>query len=139
MFSNLFFLFIKFIGLTLVNKITWVSGAQLHSTSSVHCVVCSPLQVKSLSITTYCPITLIHLPFAPNNHHTIVLSMRVLSLLFLFFFESLHTPQPHFPIVASLLSMSRKVRHKVQFIFIFKITNLAETGLAQWIECQPAD
>ena len=43
------------IGVTLVNKIIQVSGAQFYNTSSVHCSVCSPPQVKSPSITIYPP------------------------------------------------------------------------------------
>lgn len=34
-------LYIDFIGMTLVNKLRQVSGAQIHGTSSGHCVVCS--------------------------------------------------------------------------------------------------
>ena len=52
----IFFLFIEFIGVTLVNKITQVSGAQFYNTSPVHCIVCLPPQVKSRSITIYPPI-----------------------------------------------------------------------------------
>ena len=37
-----FFLFIEFIGVTLVNKVIQVAGAQFHNTSSVPCTVCSP-------------------------------------------------------------------------------------------------
>ena len=40
--SHFFFLFIEFIGVTLVNKIIQVSGTRFHNTSSVHCIVCSP-------------------------------------------------------------------------------------------------
>ena len=36
------FLFIEFIGMTLVNKIIQVSGAQFHNTSSVYCIACLP-------------------------------------------------------------------------------------------------
>ena len=39
------FLLIEFTGVTLINKITRVSGAQFHNTSSVHCTMCSPPQV----------------------------------------------------------------------------------------------
>ena len=38
---------------TLVNKIIQVSGVQFDNTSSAHCVVCSPPQVKSPSVTIY--------------------------------------------------------------------------------------
>ena len=38
----IFFLFIEFIGLTLANNIIQVSGAQFHTTSSVHCIVYHP-------------------------------------------------------------------------------------------------
>ena len=59
---KIFFLFIKFIGVTLVNKIIQVSGAQFHNTSFVHWTVCSPPQVKSPSITIYPPYILFYLP-----------------------------------------------------------------------------
>ena len=42
---------IEFIEVTLVNKITEVSGAQFHSTLSLHSIVCLPPQAKSPSIT----------------------------------------------------------------------------------------
>ena len=51
----IFFLFIKFIGMTLVSKIMQVSGAEFHSTSSIYCIVCSPPQINSPSITIYPP------------------------------------------------------------------------------------
>ena len=37
----------EFIRMTLVNKIIEVSGVQFSNTSTVHCIVCSPPQVKS--------------------------------------------------------------------------------------------
>ena len=49
------FLFIEFVGVTLVNKILQVSGAQFYYTSSVYCTVCSPPQVRPPSTTTYPP------------------------------------------------------------------------------------
>ena len=72
----LFPLSIELIEVTLVNNIVQISGAEFHSTSSVHCIVCSPPQVKSPSIIIY-P----HLPFSiypqpppiPRNHYTLVL------------------------------------------------------------------
>ena len=50
----MFFLFIKCIGMTLVNKIVQVSGAQLHNTSTTF-MVCPLPQVESPSITIYLP------------------------------------------------------------------------------------
>ena len=47
----LFFLFIDFIGVTLVNKIIQVSDAQFYNTPSVHCIH----HPKSLSITICSP------------------------------------------------------------------------------------
>ena len=44
----------EFIGVTLVNKIIQVLGAQFCCTSSVRCIVSSPSQVKSRSI-IICP------------------------------------------------------------------------------------
>ena len=37
-----FLIFIELIGVTLVNKIIWVTSVQFDSTSSVYCNVCSP-------------------------------------------------------------------------------------------------
>ena len=45
-----------FIGVTVVKKIIQVSCGQFHNTSSVHCTVCLPPQVKSPSIVNYSPI-----------------------------------------------------------------------------------
>ena len=58
---NFLSFFIEFIGATLVNKIIQVSGAQFYNTSSVHCVVCSPPKVKSLSSTIHPPYSLLYL------------------------------------------------------------------------------
>ena len=46
-----FFIFIDIIGVTLANKITWVSRVQLYNKSSVYLIVYSPSKVKSLSKT----------------------------------------------------------------------------------------
>lgn len=81
-----FFLFIKYIGVTLVNKWIQVTGAQFYM-SSVHCIVYSPPQVTSPSI-FICP----HLPSStslapiPAGHHHAVVSVR------LFLFVSLFNP-----------------------------------------------
>ena len=69
---RVFFLFIEFIGVILVNKIIQVSGAQFHNTSSVPCIVCSPPQLTSPSITFYPHYTLFHHlppPFPSNPTH----------------------------------------------------------------------
>lgn len=52
--SSFFFFFpIKIIGVTLVNKIRWVSSTRFNNTSYVYCLVCSPPGVKFPSITKY--------------------------------------------------------------------------------------
>ena len=53
-----FFLFIKFIGVILVNKIIQVSDVQFHNTSPIHSIAYS---LKSLSITIFPHYTHIHL------------------------------------------------------------------------------
>ena len=61
-FLNLLFIYflkIEFIGVTLVNKIVWVSGAQFYNASSVYFIVCLPPQVKSFSISIHPPPTII--------------------------------------------------------------------------------
>ena len=42
------FLFIEFVGVTLVNKILQASGAQFYHTWSVQCIACSPPQVGGM-------------------------------------------------------------------------------------------
>lgn len=64
-FTNTFFPFIKFIGVTLINKITQVSGAKFNNSLSVYCIVCSPPQAKSLSITFISPIPFSIFPNSP--------------------------------------------------------------------------
>ena len=69
----LFSIFIDCIGVTLVNEIIQVSGAQFCNTLSVHCVVCSPPQVRSPSVTIYSPSPPLPPPSPlPGNHHTVV-------------------------------------------------------------------
>ena len=65
-----FFLFIIFFGMTLVNTLIQASGAQFHNISSVHCIVCSPPQVKTL-ITIYPPA-----PYSPPPSPTVCLKRR---------------------------------------------------------------
>ena len=79
---QLFFLFIEFIGVTLVNTIIQVSAAQFYSTSSVHCTVCSSPPVKSPSITIYPPSPL---PLA-------IITLLSMSMSFFSFFSFLFNP-----------------------------------------------
>ena len=67
-----FFLFIGCIGVTLVNTVIQVSGAQSHSTSSVHCAVCSLPKsgVRPSPFTPPCPAP--PAPAALPWHHTVV-------------------------------------------------------------------
>ena len=79
--------------MALVNKIVSVSGVQFYNTSSVHCIVCSPPQVKSPPITIHPLSTLFPLPHPPPFPLVIPMllsvSMRVVLLLFLFSIYSL--------------------------------------------------
>ena len=79
-----FFCYIELIGVTLVNKIIQVSVVQFYNTSSVHCIVCSPPQVKSPSTTSP---TLPH----PNNPHTVV---HIHEFFPLFFLNPTTVPHP---------------------------------------------
>ena len=63
---SIYFFLIEFIGVTLVNKIIQVSGAWFYNTSSVHWLVCSPSQVRSLPITIYPPCVLLYLLSPPS-------------------------------------------------------------------------
>ena len=76
-----------------INKILQVSSAQFYDTSSVHCTVCSPLHVKSSSITVYPPSTLLQLPSNPAI--TTLLSRSLSSLSFVFFALSHYSPYPN--------------------------------------------
>ena len=51
--------------MTLVNKIIQVSGVPFYNTKSLYCIVCSPPQIMSPSITIYPPYTLFYLPPSP--------------------------------------------------------------------------
>lgn len=49
---------IEFMGVTLLNKIMWVSGVQVYNTSSVCGIVGSPPHVQSPSLTIHPPYPL---------------------------------------------------------------------------------
>ena len=74
---------IGFIGVTLVHKIIQVSSIQFYNTSSVHCVVCSPPQVTSPSITIYPPLT-------PPPFPLVITMLLSVSMRVFFPPESLH-------------------------------------------------
>ena len=91
-------------------QIIEVSGAQLYSTSFVHCIVCSPCQVKSVSITIYPPFTLLHRPpslLPPSNHHSIVHIHAFLLSFFPFF--SISPPLTKLPQPPDRVPGSRKL------------------------------
>ena len=85
--SVLCFCFIKFIWVTLVNKIIQVSGVQFYSISSGHCIGYSPTQVNSPSITIYPPCTPSLPPFPQQSQHCCPCPW-----VFLFFFPFLLNP-----------------------------------------------
>ena len=99
-------LFIKFIQVTLVNKIIEVSGVQFYNTSSEHCIMCLPPQVKSPCIPMYPPIpssTLLHPSPSQQSPHCCPYPWA-----FFLFAQSLHlTTQP--PAPNSLLSIYESV------------------------------
>ena len=68
---------IECIGVTLVNKIIQVSGVSFSNTSSVYCIVCSPLKVKFPSITIYAPFPLSYLRLPPTPPITTLLSVSL--------------------------------------------------------------
>ena len=78
MFSP-FFLFTEFVGVTVVNKIILASGAQFYNTSFVHCIVCSPPQVKSLSVTKQ--KTEVQLPVTTKAKLVLVQKERFIQML----------------------------------------------------------
>ena len=95
----------------LVNKMKLVSGAQFHNMSSVHCIVCSPPQVKSSSITIYTPMPSYTYPSSASGSHPTVVWMSF-SLCFSFQLNHSTSPpgprtfQPSIPTAISLLSIS---------------------------------
>ena len=83
--SFMFFLFIAFLRVTLVNKIIQVSGAQFHNTSPVHCIVCAPPRVRSLS-----PFSLLYPPPLFPTSLPLAVTTLLSFLFFPFFAQSLH-------------------------------------------------
>ena len=75
--------FIEFIGVSLVNTIIYISGVQLHETSSVYCMVCSAPQVKSPSITIYPPLPS---STSPTPFPLLIPTLSSDSSIFFFFF-----------------------------------------------------
>ena len=73
---------VGFIGMTLVNKITQVSGAQFHNTSSAHCTVCSPPHVSICHHLSPHTLLYLHLLPLPSNHYA---GIHVHQFLLLFF------------------------------------------------------
>lgn len=76
--------FYLIIGMILVKKIYRGLGAQFCNTSSVHCLVCFPLQVTSLSITFMLPILLSTFPSLIHSPHSCLYPQA-----FFFFFFAL--------------------------------------------------
>ena len=80
---------IELTGVTLVNKIIYVSSVQLCNMSSVYyCIVCWPSIDRSSSITTYLHFALYYLPSLPfpsDNHHFAVCLYRFVGGFLVFF------------------------------------------------------
>ena len=105
----MFFLFVQFIGVILVNKIIQILGAEFYNTSFVLCIVCSPIQAKSPSITIYPTLFLLLVSLPVSNYHAVVcvhvVCVCCLSLLFSFFLNISIPTTDHPPLkAASLLS-----------------------------------
>ena len=97
---------IEFIGVTLVNKIIQVSDAQFYNTSAVHCIVCSPPEVMSLSITTDPPIPSSAYPHPHPGYYYYHTMVHVPEFSFSFLLNSLSLPSCLTTTAVSLLSMS---------------------------------
>ena len=97
---------IEFIGVTLVNKFMLASGVQFYNTSSVYCTMCSPPQVKSLSINTFLILpwsTSSPPPFPSGTHRTVVCLLGFVVVVNSFTFFTQHpNPLPCFKAVCSL-------------------------------------
>lgn len=110
---GIFSLFIEIFGVTLINKITQVSGTQFHSTH-LYTVLCVHHPKSSLLLS---PLPLHPTPpLPPGNHHSITPVHEFFP--FFVFAQSFHThPVPkHPPTVVSLLSMSIFIL--IVFLFI---------------------
>ena len=83
--QNVFSYFKNFYWVILVIKNMYVSVIQFYTTSSVYCIVSSPSQVKSPSITIYSHYTLFYLPLSPFPLAITVLLSVSMSFLFSFF------------------------------------------------------
>ena len=69
--------FKKCIGVTLFNRIMWVSGVQFYNTPSVYCIVCSPLQVRSPSSTVSPLYPLFYPPLHPASPLVVTMLLSV--------------------------------------------------------------
>ena len=100
-----FLIFIDFIGVTLVKKIMQVSGAQFYNTSCVHCIMCSPPQVRSLSALSPTASST-----SPSNHRTMArVHEFFLSLVCSIPLSHHSVPQPVTPTAVSMLSICESV------------------------------
>lgn len=109
-------LFIELIGMTLVNRFLKASGIHIYITSSVHSIVCSPLPIKSPSITMHLPLLFSTLllpphPLSSGNHRTLSVSTSLPFLLFLNLFNFLTQPPAPSPLTAISL-FSEDSRHR---------------------------
>ena len=97
---------IEFIGMTLVNKFMLASGVQFYNMSSVYCTMCSPPQVKSLSINIFLILpwsTSPPPPFPSGTHRTVVCLLGFVVVVNSFTFFTQHpNPLPCFKAVCSL-------------------------------------
>ena len=105
----LFFLFIEFSGVILVNKIIQGSGVQFHIICTVHCVFTTPIKSPTITIIPPTPPPSPSIPFpSPGNHHTAVHEFFYL-LSCLFFAQYFHSPPSPNPIPSQLSDCSLSV------------------------------
>ena len=91
--KNIFFFFIEFIGVTLVNKIIQVLGVQFYSTSPVYYIVFTtqsqvPFHHHLSSSSSSHPC------FPSGNRHTVVVCVSLLSIYLFIFHNSTFSPSP---------------------------------------------
>ena len=81
-----------------------IPGVQFYNTSSVYCIVCSPSQVESSSITIYSPFTLFYFP---NPSFPLVITILLWVSRSFFFFNSFisFTQLPQRPSPLTAISM----------------------------------
>ena len=116
--------------MTLVNN--YIGFRCFYYTSSVYCIMCSPPQVKSPSLTIYHPHTL--LPFPSVNHHTVICIYEVFLFCFVFcLIPSPLSPSPLTPASLTIVSLS-PVWESVSILFVIFFCSFIQWSTTQLLK-----